>query len=64
MYIFIGSATPKNGENDILPDQSEHICFKMERNELVHKGIIRDVDFNDDSNSTDHQSACIVSIFK
>jgi superfamily II DNA or RNA helicase len=58
------TATPKNGENDILPDQSEHICFKMERNELVHKGIIRDVDFNDDSNSTDHQSACIVSIFK
>jgi hypothetical protein len=47
-----------------LPDQNQHICFKMEREELVNLGIIRNVVFNDNSNSPDHPSACQVSIFK
>ena len=36
----------------------------MEREELVNLGIIRNVVFNDNSNSPDHPSACQVSIFK
>lgn len=49
------TATPKNGENDILPNQNQHICFQMEREELVNLGIIRNVVFDDSpSNSPDH----------
>ena len=54
--IFL-TATPTNGGKDILADQSSHLCYSLRRAELVLRGIIRNIYFNEDAKSDNEREA-------
>ena len=54
--VFL-TATPKHNNMDILPNQERYICCRVSRQELVQKGIIRDIKFTDDTDSVDEDEA-------
>ena len=58
------TATPRTGKNeDILVNQSESICYQVSREVLVDRGIIRPVEFKEDSESLNYLTACRVCFF-
>ena len=51
------TATPKCRGENILPNQNECLCYTIHRMDLVNKGIIRDITFDDDRISSSEEDA-------
>jgi superfamily II DNA or RNA helicase len=66
------TATPKYNDHEIL--QTQTLCFRLNRSDLVNEGIIRDIEFCESSaidtnminqpNDSNYQLACQVSLLK
>jgi len=54
--VFL-TATPENKGEDILPNQERYVCHTVTRRELVSQGIIRDIEFTDDTDSSNEDQA-------
>ena len=57
------TATPKNRGQNILDNQRECLCYEVDKKELIRRGIIRNVAFDDESSSSNTLDAFRVSMF-